>query len=760
MTSLLAQVPFVSPFWAAWVAAAAAAAAVPVIIHLIHTARAPQVPFPTLRFLRSAAQKTARRRKLENLLLMIVRMLLVGVLGLALARPFLAEQFGLFSGEGRGAAVLVLDNSYSMSVQHQSETRFSKAKHQARAVLESRFKPAEAAVLLTNPGLEPVPDRLLVDRARLFRDIDRAQVSTGRADLPAALKAAYALLDKTPNAIKRLWVLTDRQALSWDGLKDLEDVRKHPDIPVAVVRSGEPSFTNVAVTDARVVSQGRVVGLPVRMDVTVRNAAPGPEKRNLLVFVDDFGQARQKESVELGPAGSPGSTKVVALTHVFEKPGPHRVLVTFEGTDSLALDNGRRVAVEIADRIPVLLVKQRQSDIPFQDSNFYLARSLDPFGGSADVAWAIRPTETVLSNLDPASLGRYDAVFLNNVGGLAPDLVRALAAYVAGGRTLVFFLGPEVDAAAYNSLLAAGPGRPAAAPAEPGSDPAMPAALLPGRIKARVGDAVLKTTVEKVATVQGQSPYLKDLVEAADIYQGVLVYEYHRLEGADPDAVLARLSGGDPFLAHKEVGQGHVLVFTTTATTEWTNFPVRNFFLPLMMRIAHLAARSQGGRRDLLAGQPIEVNLWPQVQEKALLEVTGPLGPAGEQVTEQKETALSDGRNLLRFDKTWNLGFYAYRHPQRADVAGLFSTNPDGAESDLAEMADAPLVAALAAKEAHVAATFADLVKRFEASARRELWQYFLLACLALAVLEPLLANWMRPDRRETAHPTIRHQAA
>jgi hypothetical protein len=310
-----------------------------------------------------------------------------------------------------------------------------------------------------------------------------------------------------------------------------------------------------------------------------------------------------------------------------------------------------------------------------------------------------------------------------------------------------------VDAAAYNDLLAGGPATPAAA-AGPGSDPATPA-LLPARLKERVGDAVLKTTVEKVATVQGGSPYLKDLVEAADIYQGILVYEYWRLQGADADACLARLSGGDPFLVHKPFGQGQVLLFTTTATTEWTNFPVRNLFLPLMMRVAHLAARGQTGRRDLLAGQPIEVNFHPDIREKVTVEVTGPLGPAGEQVTEQRETALADARNLLRFEKTWNLGFYGYRVPQRAEAAGLFSTNPDGTESDLSEMADAPLLAGLGGREVHVAASFADLVRRFEEGARQELWQYFLLACLALAVLEPLLANWIRPDRRQTAHPTV-----
>jgi len=98
----------------------------------------------------------------------------------------------------------VLDNSYSMGVQSAGETRFGKAKKEARAILESPWKPALAAVLLTNPGALPVPDRLGADRAKVFSDIERAQISSARADLTGTLKKAYALLDKTDSSKKRL----------------------------------------------------------------------------------------------------------------------------------------------------------------------------------------------------------------------------------------------------------------------------------------------------------------------------------------------------------------------------------------------------------------------------------------------------------------------------------------------------------------------------------------------------------------------------
>jgi hypothetical protein len=786
---------FLSTSWVAWLVAGAAAAAIPVIIHLIHTARAPQVPFPTLRFLKSAAQKTARRRYLENILLMLLRMALFAVLAVALARPFVSESYGLFADTQSTAAVLILDNSYSMDVRFQHDTRFARIKKEAHAILEdARTRPTQACILLTNPGPAAVPDRLLADRAQLFKDIDGAAVSSGRADLVAAMRTAYGLLDKSNATDKRIWVLTDRQALSWQGLDKFDEPAKHLDIPVAILRATEPSFENVAVTDAVVVTPALVPGMPVRIDVTVRNAGPAPEKRGVSLMVDDFALAREKQTVDLAPGGTPGAVRVVSFTYIFDKPGPHRVLAAVDGSDSLDLDHARRLAVQIADRIPVLCVKpgfaraepgqgtstgSGQAAVDFLDDNYYLIRALDPTspaatpgqvptGGVAESTWPIRPVEVTADKFDPASpsatpgqaaaaLEKFDVVILNNIAAPKPAVVKALADYVAAGRTLVIFAGSNVAADDYNrafmDALAAQGG------------------LLPARLKDRVGESVLHTTVEKITQVQDQSPYLEGLVADAAIYQDVLVYTYLRTDAAPADSVLARLSGGDPLLLEKPFGQGRVILCTTAATKAWTNLPVRNLFLPFMMRVAFLSSRTLGRPSQILAGQVYQANLAPAVRTALSVEVTGPLGPSGEVATELRDTKVDGGRNILRFEKTWNLGYYGWRIPKQAGLpadlsggasaklealakeGGAFATNVDGAEADLAEVPDEKLATDIGAREVHIAETLSELVTRFEAGARRELWQYLLMIALLVALCEPLVANWLRPDRQLVQSP-------
>ena len=114
----------------AWLLLGLLAAAIPVLLHLLSSVRAPEVFFPTLRFLNISMEKTARRRRLEHWLLLVIRSLLLAMLALAVAEPILQATSG-FLADKRFAAVLVVDNSHSMGVQDAGSSRFEHARREA-----------------------------------------------------------------------------------------------------------------------------------------------------------------------------------------------------------------------------------------------------------------------------------------------------------------------------------------------------------------------------------------------------------------------------------------------------------------------------------------------------------------------------------------------------------------------------------------------------------------------------------------------------
>ena len=74
-----------------WAWLGMAALAVPILIHLLTRESSTPVPFPTLRFLKASTVVEARRRRMTDVPLLIVRCLILAFVVAALAQPFMAS---------------------------------------------------------------------------------------------------------------------------------------------------------------------------------------------------------------------------------------------------------------------------------------------------------------------------------------------------------------------------------------------------------------------------------------------------------------------------------------------------------------------------------------------------------------------------------------------------------------------------------------------------------------------------------------------
>ncbi|MEE3200363.1 MAG: BatA domain-containing protein, partial [Planctomycetota bacterium] len=73
----------------AW--AALALASIPIIIHLLNRRKLLRMDWAAMEFLLAALKKTRRKLRLEHLLLLLLRTLMMILLGLFLARPMLSD---------------------------------------------------------------------------------------------------------------------------------------------------------------------------------------------------------------------------------------------------------------------------------------------------------------------------------------------------------------------------------------------------------------------------------------------------------------------------------------------------------------------------------------------------------------------------------------------------------------------------------------------------------------------------------------------
>ena len=127
-----------------------AAVLAPLVIHLVGRRRAPRLRFAAIDFVLRTDRRIARQLKARKILLLAVRMLLVGLIAVAMAKPFAetASELPAVSTRPQGA-VLVLDDTLSMRRRVGDARLFARARQRARQLVDLLGSGrAELAVLL------------------------------------------------------------------------------------------------------------------------------------------------------------------------------------------------------------------------------------------------------------------------------------------------------------------------------------------------------------------------------------------------------------------------------------------------------------------------------------------------------------------------------------------------------------------------------------------------------------------------------------
>src|SRR5437660_10759169 len=131
-------------------------AGVPILLHLIMRQQPKHLLFPAMRFLMQRHRTNQRKLRLRHLLLLILRMLLIALMCLALARPRLfSDRLRNFLGSDQAVAVvLVLDTSPSMEYAVAGQTCLESARARALELLDELSATSRVAVIHTG---DPLP---------------------------------------------------------------------------------------------------------------------------------------------------------------------------------------------------------------------------------------------------------------------------------------------------------------------------------------------------------------------------------------------------------------------------------------------------------------------------------------------------------------------------------------------------------------------------------------------------------------------------
>ena len=515
-----------------------AALLVPIVIHLRQREWERPRRFPSLMFLRRIPIRTARRRRITDWLLLLLRAGVFALLVAAFARPFFQRSTSAPAAAPARAVVLLLDRSMSMSHREVWPAALDSARR-----LVAGLRPQDRAGVILFDEESEVTQPLTTDRAAVLAAISAARPTARGTRYAAALRSARQLLSTARGAPGQILVITDLQRSGLAGLAGLE-LPADAEVRAVTVRPASRANSALVGADVQRVPVGDKSQLLVAARLLSRELG-GLRRAQLALTVN--GRAAGSREVTLPADG--------VITAAFD-PIPlaaGRASAELSLTpDALTADDGFRFVVPAEQALRVLLV----------------------------AAPGARPDETLF--LERAlGIGREPRIVLERRSSLDARALR--------GAAVVLLVDTPVPAlAALEQWLRDGGGLLVAAGQRLAARPTG-GTLLPGALRGSIER--LSEQGGAFGEVSLDHPIFAPFREGGGAALGTARFlRYPRIEPVAGSEVLARFDDGAPALVEQAYGSGRVLLLAVPLDGLTGDFPLQPAYLPFLRRLAVYAA--------------------------------------------------------------------------------------------------------------------------------------------------------------------------
>ncbi|HEV3143550.1 MAG TPA: VWA domain-containing protein [Gemmataceae bacterium] len=645
---------------------------IPPIIHLLTRKRFDIVDWAAMQFLQ-ISEKTRRKIFLEELLLMLLRMGLIGLFVIALAAPFLRSTLlARWGGRGNRDIVIIFDGSYSMDFKQGEPSANEKAKEWALHFVDDLAPGDSVAILQAKQQVIPVLG-LTTDPDQVRTSIQNLPPARGGVDWPASVQAAIQILQSSQRAQREIIILTDGQRFGWaDDASllrwELLANRFNPEgafKPRVWVVNMDPKrpenppnwSVNPLRTTRAVAAAGREVTF--RTSLQRRSSADSSTPEHVHLEID----GRPSGDLRLPGAQLDRGQVPVTFKHRFPNPGSHLVTVRID-PDALPGDNRQDFAIEVLPALPVLLVDGDERSTPKTRGTDFLRDALAP---ARDKSPSVLARVVPVSAFDPSLLTRDlsdesgtapRVLILCNVARLSPAQQEGIEKFLADRGGVLVTSGDRVEAKEWNDkLFRNGQGWLPAQFIEPiGNEDELVKAARP------VAASFFHPTVElfRETTVGGLSD--------ARFPRRWKV----STQGALMTTAIAMLAGSEPLLLERPYKSGRVILSTVPLDNTWrTNLTDMPAFVPLVHELVYYLAGARSSEVNLTPGEPIRFR------------------PSDESASGVVTLQPPDGEPKTITVKSWPLVYEDTREPgvytitTSGNHVQYFVVQPDSRESEL-----------------------------------------------------------------------------
>ena len=664
---------------------AAATALLPILYHLIRNKRARKVKFSSLLFFKATPKEVIRRRRLQDLLLLIIRCAILGILALVFARPFIPKEAIPFISQIQNKSVVFLvDNSYSM--------QYANLFEQAKQEIEDRLNEANEADEFSIVVFSDEPRQLseLSTDLSMHKNIvkNSLQPSNRTTDFYKPVRLAEDILKDAKHKDKQIILISDLQK---NGLSNqFENWNIDPAIHFIPIQIGGEYPVNAYIEKFTLNKKRRGEKVATRYGLQI--VIPEEETSNKVTLIVN---GKQVDAQKTGV----GISSQVYFQQENLRKGLYQGNLRLN-EDKLPIDNVYYFGFEVDERPSILCIDN--SPQYSNSSAFYLEKCINMGDQSL-----YRFSRGRTSKLSTRQLVGIQVLFLSNVRSLSKTQLSTLENYVQKGGTLIISFGDIVNQSRFSNNL---------------KD------LGVGVITEKVRVRKIQSASAIIGEVDFKHPVFSVFAQSktGDIFNPKF-QQYFKITPDSNAMVIGRYDTGDPFLIERILGDGKIIVFTSTFNTEWGDFPVNEIYLPFVYQLVKYATLSSAKRNSFFVADAILL----EGNSGDVWEISAP----GDKIFKVE----IDQSGLGYFRDTEIPGNYqAVLNSQKY----YFSVNVNASESDLSVRDPEEVYAAVTGpRTAEQEIQTADLAGMNQDEKNQKMWRYILFFIVVLFLLETFLAN-------------------
>ncbi len=679
------------------------AASIPVLIHLLNLRKLKKIDFSTLKFLKELQRNKIRKIKIKQWLLLALRILIILMIVTAFARPTLeGVSIGGTTSAAKTSVVFILDDTFSMSVIDQQGSYFNQAKQMMKKIISKLEEGDEISVVLVSQ-----PDnssKLTNNIGGEIEKLAKLKINYVSGDINHALIKSAEILDESKNFNKEIYILSDFQKIKiaqQDQLTDLGEALSK-DVNLYFVSYSGNDVNNISVDKAEVKTVIFEPGKPVDISAQITNHSDR-NVENLVVSLFVASERKAQTSVNLNP----GETKEVELSTTIDVKGQQDVSVEIED-DAINYDNKRFASINIPESIPVLILYENENDIRF----------LNLALNSANASGVFKIEQKSFDKILSTQLNNYKVIF--SVGN--PLNANLFYEFLDKEGGLVLFPSSTSEEKKFNLILSK--------------------LNLPVAEKIiTVGNANQNVELGKIDL---QNPLFKDIFQKDKNVEieSPSIKKYLKISTQGKGKNIIGLLDGSSLLGEYDIKNGKVMLFNVSPVLSWSDFPVTSIFAPLMNRMVYFLYSDNRFTQNYICGEIINVDVskrtLPQIKIKK---------PDG--LEELENISDKNASNNLAFTNDEEPGNYKFYSSDK--LLKTVSVNTDPKESvtkyiSSGEFEDYLNKINFNGKVIEINKSDDPTQIILQARFGSELWRYFVLIALILALIEMAVARSSKKD--------------